>query len=36
MEKLKDVGIDDSVLIEMNDSGFTFEEIADHLDGAGK
>jgi hypothetical protein len=29
---LRSAGIDKNVIIEMNDSGFTFDEIADYLD----
>jgi hypothetical protein len=31
---LRAAGIDKNLLIEMNDSGYTFDEIADHLDRA--
>jgi len=30
--ELKDAGIDEGLLIDMNDSGYTFDEIADYLD----
>ena len=33
---LRSAGIDKNLLIEMNDSGFTFDEIADYLDQIGK
>ena len=29
---LRSAGIDKNLLIEMNDSGFTFAEIADYID----
>ena len=29
---LRSAGIDRNLLIEMNDSGFTFDEIADYVD----
>ena len=29
---LKSAGVDRNLLIEMNDSGFTFDEIADYID----
>ena len=29
---LKHAGIDEDLLIDLNDSGFTFDEIADNLD----
>jgi hypothetical protein len=29
---LRHIGIDKNLLIEMNDSGFTFDEIADYVD----
>ena len=32
---LRYTGINKNLLIEMNDSGFTFDEIADHLDRVG-
>jgi hypothetical protein len=32
---LRYAGIDRNLLIEMNDSGFTFNEIADYLDKIG-
>jgi hypothetical protein len=31
-DELKHAGIDEDLLIDMNDSGFTFDEIADYLD----
>ena len=31
-DKLKRAGIDEDLLIELNDSGMTFGEIADYLD----
>lgn len=31
---LKHAGIDEELLINLNDSGYTFDEIADHLDRA--
>jgi hypothetical protein len=34
MDMLKRAGIDEKLLIDMNDSGYTFDEIADHLDRA--
>jgi hypothetical protein len=30
--ELKDAGIDEGLLIDLNDSGYTFDEIADYLD----
>jgi hypothetical protein len=33
---LESSGIDNSVLVEMNDSGFTFDEIANYLTRFGK
>ena len=33
---LEDAGIDYDLLIDLNDSGFTFDEIADYLDRFGK
>jgi hypothetical protein len=33
---LRSAGIDKNLLIEMNDSGFTFDKIADYLDRIGK
>ena len=33
---LRAAGIDKNLLIEINDSGFTFDEIADFLDRVGK
>jgi hypothetical protein len=33
---LRNVGIDKNLIIEMNDSGFTFEEIASYIDRFGK
>jgi hypothetical protein len=32
MDKLKRAGIDEKLLIDMNDYGYTFDEIADYLD----
>ena len=32
MDILKHAGIDENLLIDMNDSGYTFDEIADRLD----
>ncbi|MGA9319396.1 MAG: hypothetical protein WBV84_15195 [Nitrososphaeraceae archaeon] len=32
---LRQSGIDKNLLIEMNDSGFSFDEIADYLDSNG-
>jgi uncharacterized protein (DUF3820 family) len=29
---LKNEGIDEEILMDLNDSGYTFDEIADHLD----
>jgi hypothetical protein len=29
---LKDEGIDEEILMDLNDSGYTFDEIADYLD----
>jgi hypothetical protein len=31
-DELKHASIDEDLLIDMNDSGFTFDEIADYLD----
>ena len=31
--ELRHVGIDKNLLIELNDSGLTFDQIADYLDG---
>lgn len=36
MDILKHAGIDENLLIDMNDSGYTFDEIADHLDRASR
>ena len=36
MDILKHAGIDENLLINMNDSGYTFDEIADHLDRASR
>ena len=33
---LRSAGIDNSVLVEMNDSGYTFDEIAAYLDSVSK
>jgi hypothetical protein len=33
---LRHAGIDKNLIIEMNDSGFTFDEIAEYLDSASK
>ena len=30
--ELKDAGIDEGLLIDLNDSGYTFDEISDYLD----
>jgi hypothetical protein len=30
--ELKDAGIDEGLLIDLNDSGYTFDEIADYLE----
>ena len=30
--ELKDAGIDEGLLIDLNDSGYTFDEIANYLD----
>lgn len=32
MGKLKRAGIDEDLLINLNDSGYTFDKIADYLD----
>jgi hypothetical protein len=32
LNELRHVGIDRELLIDMNDSGFTFDQIADYLD----
>ena len=32
MSKLKRAGIDEELLMELNDLGMTFDEIADYLD----
>ena len=34
LNALDHIGIDKNMLIEMNDSGYAFDEIADHLDRA--
>jgi hypothetical protein len=34
--ELKHAGIEEDLLIELNDSGLTFDEIADNLDKGGK
>ena len=34
--QLKYAGIDEDLLINLNDSGYTFDEIADYLDRIGK
>jgi hypothetical protein len=34
MNKLKHVNIDEKLLIDINDYGYTFDQIADHLDRA--
>ncbi|MPZ07901.1 MAG: hypothetical protein GEU26_16050 [Nitrososphaeraceae archaeon] len=32
LAELKDAGIDEGLLIDLNDSGYTFDEIANYLD----
>ena len=34
--QLKHADVDEGLLIDLNDSGFTFDEIANHLDGVEK
>jgi hypothetical protein len=36
LSELKHSGIDEDLLIDLNDSGLTFDEIVDHLDRVGK
>jgi hypothetical protein len=34
MSMLRRAGIDEKLIIDMNDAGYTFDEIADHIDRA--
>jgi hypothetical protein len=36
LDALRHAGVDKNLLIEMNDSGYTFDEIAEYLDRIGK